>query len=399
MTVRSLAARPTFVVLAGALLGVLVLPAPAMAADDEGAVTWGVQPSTPDGPDGRSAFDFQVAPGTTISDWVAVANYSSAPATFRVYAADATTDYDTGSFTLIGADQASTDMGSWTSVDSGVAACPDSNDADEATCAAGLGVPVTVDPGARANLPFTITVPADAAPGDHAAGIVAAFEQQVADASGSAVQVTQRVGTRIYLRVDGPLTAGLTVTGMVAEYGGSWNPLADGTGRVGFDVTNTGNVRLSANPQAHLSGPFGIDLGTVALDPIANLVPGGSAHVSAELPGVPPLLLLFAKVTVTPVPGDGDTAQAGLDLAAVTASAVAWAVPWTALGVVVLVVGSTWFLVWWRRRSRRLLAAELADYTEQVRAETRRSEDPSVTDSAPPAPSPSSSTDESEPVR
>lgn len=397
-------ARLVLAVLAAALLAVPALAEPALAgpvlATDAGEVTWSVQPSGPDGPDGRTALDYQVAPGTTISDHVAVTNFSAGPATFRVYAADATTDYDTGSFTLVGADQASTDTGAWTAVGSGPSLCADTNDDAEASCAAGLGVPVTLEPGAQAQVPFTITVPADATPGDHAAGIVAAFEQQTTDATGSAVQVAQRVGTRIYLRVDGPLTSSVRVSGTVAGYDGSLNPVAAGTGRVGFDVTNTGNVRLSASPQVSLTGPFGIDLGTVTLDPVANLMPGGTAHVDAMLADVPPLLLLSADVTVTPLPADGAAAQGDTPPSAVHATAQAWAVPWTALGIAVLVVGGVWLLVWWRRRSRSLLAAELAAYTEQVRAEARSAEAPSAPEpSRVAAPLPSGSTDESETVR
>lgn len=403
MTPSSLTTRAALVVLVSVLAGPM-LSSSAAAVDDDTVLTWGVQPSTPEGPDGRSAFDFQVAPGTQISDWVAVTNDSPVAATFRVYAADATTDYDTAAFTLVGAEQASTDLGAWTAVDTGPAACPDTDDDAEATCARGLGIHVDLAPGEQKNLPFTITVPADATPGDHAAGIVAAFDQQATDAAGSAVRVEQRVGTRIYLRVDGPLTAKVGISGVVAGYDSSWNPLDAGTGRLGFDVTNTGNVRLSGVPQVHLTGPFGIDLGTVTLDPIANLLPGGTGHVEAELPDVLPLFFLRATVTVTPQPGDGATATASLDLAPVTATAVTWAVPWTALGALMLVVAGVVLLVWWRRRSRRLLAAELAAYAERVRAEALALPSGGATRALPPGSSPATDvfpdpSDESETVR
>jgi hypothetical protein len=374
MTARPRTARPAAVVRARALLAglavglataTLVLPA---SAADEPAITWGVSPSTPEGPDGRSAFDYQVPPGTTITDWVAVTNQSETPATFRVHAADATTDYDTGTFTLVGADAASTDLGAWTAVDSGAAVCPDTDDEAEAACAATLGVSVTVEPGARVDLPFTITVPADATPGDHAAGVVAALEREVTDAEGASVAVSQRVGTRIYLRVDGALTASMAVSGTVAGYDGTPNPIGEGTGRVDFDVTNTGNTRISTQPEVRLTGPFGIDLGSVTLDPVTDLVPGGVAHVSVELPGVPPLLLLDAEVTLHPVAGVG-AAASGPVLEPVTASARAWAVPWTALGLLVVLVAGTWGLLRWRRRSRRMFAEDLAEYVDQVRAE------------------------------
>ncbi|MFI8524145.1 hypothetical protein ACIGB8_06850 [Promicromonospora sukumoe] len=346
-----------------------VAAVPVLAVDDR-EVTWSVQPAGPDGPDGRTELTYDVEPGTTVSDWVSVSNFSDRPATFRVYGSDATTDYRTGAFTLVAADQASTGLGSWTAVDSGPAVCPDSGDDAEATCAAGVGAVVELEPGARADVPFTITVPHDATPGDHAAGIVASFRSRAADGDGSAVQVEQRVGTRIYLRVDGPVQPELTVTGTVAGFDGVANPFGAGTATAGFDLTNTGNTRISGEPEVRVSGPFGIDLGAVDVEPVRNLVPGGTAHVVAEVPGVVPALLLFADVTVTPVAVE--RAGSGPDdvlPAPVRASAQAWAVPWPTAAIVLLVAGGVWAVVVWRRRSRRLLAEDLAAYTERVRAE------------------------------
>jgi hypothetical protein len=353
--------------LAAALLAGVFAAGPASAADGE--VSWGVQPSSPAGPDGRSDLSYQVAPGSVVSDWVALTNYSAAPMTFRVYAADATTDYDTASFTLLTADRASTDLGAWTSIDGAHASCT----ADDGACIAALGREVTLEPGARADIPFTIAVPHDATPGDHSAGIVASYVSAAAAEGAPGVTLEQRVGTRIHLRVDGPLTPGLTLSGAVAGYDGGGNPVA-GTGLVGFDLSNTGNTRVSAQPAVVLTGPFGIPLGTVALAPVRDIVPGGTAHVTAELPGVPPLLLLLADVTATPVPADG--VAAGDPLPAVAAaSVVAWAVPWMLLLALVLVAAVVVLIVWLRRRARARLADDIAAYADEVRAEALREAD------------------------
>ena len=357
--------RTLATVLATALaVALAAVVAPAHAADP--GTSWGVQPSTPSGPDGRSDLSYQVAPGTVISDWIAVTNHSAGPATFRVYAADATTAYDTASFTLVGADEASKDLGAWTSIDGKNAACAPA----DAACIAAVGTTVTLDPGARADIPFAITVPADATPGDHSAGIVASFVSQAATEGGTGVSLEQRVGTRVYLRVDGPLTPQLTVSGAVAGYNGGLNPFS-GTATVGFDVTNTGNTRVSAVPTVRLNGPFGIALATVALDQIQNVVPGRTGHVTAELAGIPPLVLLFADVTIDPAPGAGVAAGDPLpDL--VRVSVMAWAMPWMLLGAAVLIAAGIAIGVWWRRRSRALLAEDIAAYADEVREETLR---------------------------
>ncbi|MDQ0648231.1 hypothetical protein QFZ53_002427 [Microbacterium natoriense] len=348
------------------LCSALVAPPAAHAADDD-AVTWGVTPSGSAGPDGRLAFEYQVAPGSVVTDWVAVTNESASAQSFRVYAADAKTDYDTAAFTLIGAEQASTDLGAWTSVDEGQASCPDTDDEPEAACVAELGVTVTVEPGSRVDIPFTITVPHDARPGDHSAGIVASYASTTGG-EGTTVQRENRVGARIYLRVDGALSPGFGVNGLVTAYDGALAPFTGGIGRVGFEVSNLGNTRVSARPVATLTGPFGVALGTIELEPVRNLVPGGVAHVSAELPGVPPALLLFAEVTVTPVPADGAAAGDPLP-AALISSAVTWAVPWSLVGVIALLAAAIGVTVWRRRRSRALLAEELVDYADRIRAE------------------------------
>ncbi|MFG6446480.1 hypothetical protein ACFXQA_14565 [Microbacterium sp. P07] len=341
---------------------------PASAA--EGDLSWGVQPSSPTGPDGRADLPFQVAPGSVITDWVAVTNYSPVSATFRVYAADAMTDYDTAAFTLINADQASTGAGAWTTIDGGPAVCADTEDEAERACAATLGTSVTLEPGARVDVPFTLTVPQDATPGDHAAGIVASLVSGTATEGGTGVTLEQRVGTRIYLRIDGPLSPGVGVQGAVAGYTGSLNPLAGGTARSGFDVRNLGNTRVSVQPEVRLTGPFGMGLGSFALEPVRNIVPGGVAHVEAELPGIPPLFLVTADVTLTPIAADGIAAADPLP-PAVDTSAVAWAVPWMLLAALGAIGGAIALLVWRRRRSRALLAEDLAAYAEQIRAEER----------------------------
>lgn len=325
---------------------------------------WSIQPSTSTGPDGRARFDYAVAPGTTITDWVSISNYSDHPLTFRVHAADGITEYETGNFTLIEPDQASTDLGAWTSVDSGAAVCADSDDQAEKDCARSLGVNVTIPAGQRADLPFTITVPADATPGDHAAGVVAAVESAGA-AEASQVNLAQRVGSRIYLRVDGELKPGVAIRGDVASYDGRLNPTVPGSTEVGFDVENTGNSRISVESVVKVSGPFGIDLGTVTPDPVRNLLPGQTAHVVVDVPEAWPTGLQFANIELTPVAADGLDSDPLPEPS--SERAIAWAVPWPVL--LLVAAGVAWF-VWRRIRRRRdeeVMAAELAAYAEQVR--------------------------------
>ncbi len=213
-------------------------------------------------------------------------------------------------------------------------------------------------------------MPQDATPGDHAAGIVASYATPAASGGTSIVQ-ENRVGTRIYLRVDGPLSPGLGgVRGAVAGYNGTLNPVGAGSGFAGFDIVNTGNTRLSAQPVVHITGPFGIDFGTVQLAPVRNIVPGGTAHVTGLVPGVAPLLLMFADISATPLPGDGLAATDPLPAAA-TASAIAWAVPWMLLLIVAVVAGIVVLIVFLRLSLARASRGRPRRYADQIRAEAR----------------------------
>ncbi|HEY4752484.1 MAG TPA: hypothetical protein VIH37_04305 [Candidatus Limnocylindrales bacterium] len=353
-------------VLAAASLGLLA-PAPSFAADSNDQLTWGVQPSSPNGPDGRNAFAYTVEPGQVINDWVAVSNQSKTAVEFRVYAADGTTDYKSASFTIIGSDKASTDLGSWTSVNKGPASCKDASDA---ACIAKLGVTVTVQPGTSLNLPVVITVPKDATPGDHSAGIVASPVLQQNAATGMQEQKDIRVGTRIYLRINGPLNPRLSISGASVRFHKGSNPFASGTAEIAFDLKDPGNTRASADVTASITGPFGIHLGSVQLTPVRNILPGGVARVSGTVSGVKALGVLFGHITVTPVRADNEAPGDPLP-AAVSASAVAWAVPWPVLVLLVLVALAVVGMVLWRRRSSQRLAADLAVYVEKVKANER----------------------------
>lgn len=351
-----------FLALLALVSGIAVTGAPRGWAAADQTPTFAVQPSGKSGPDKRVRFDYQVAPGTTITDHVSVLNYSKSPVTLRVYAADATADYGTGSFTLIGADRASTDLGAWTSVGGAKSACPAGSGAEQAACAAKLGRTVTVGAGKLVTLPFTVAVPRNATPGDHSAGIVAGLR-----IASKTVTTEQRVGARVYVRVKGKLRPHLTASGVVGGFTGTANPVGRGTASIGFDLANTGNVRLNATPYVHLTGPFGIEIGTARLAEMRDLVPGATTHVQAVFPRTPPLFLVFSDLTVRAAPAEGGR----LNVPDTTAHARAFALPWPALGIVVVVAGAVAGALWWRGRRRAQLARALAAYTQQVRAEAQ----------------------------
>jgi hypothetical protein len=177
--------------------------------------------------------------------------------------------------------------------------------------------------------------------------------------------LAQRVGARLYVRVDGPLTPALTMSGAVISYLGTWNPFGRGTARIGFDLTDTGNTRLSARPAIQVTGPFGIKLAEADLELVENLMPGGTAHVTADLTGVAPLFLLFGHFQVTPVGAQGAVGNDDLP-GALSAGASVLAIPWAALALIVLVVGGCFGILLQRRRFHRRWTQDMAALAQEL---------------------------------
>lgn len=102
--------------------------------------------------------------------------------------------------------------------------------------------PYTVQPGERLNVPVTITIPSDAPPGGHYAGIF--FSAQAPDVAGQAGQVaiTSKIATLLLVRVSGVIREAASVVQFSA---------GEGTGvfsRLPIDfslrVQNSGNVHV-----------------------------------------------------------------------------------------------------------------------------------------------------------
>ncbi|GIM93721.1 WxL protein peptidoglycan domain-containing protein [Paractinoplanes toevensis] len=294
------------IVVRGALAAVLVLApaAPAQAAPGETSVRWSVQPSTAKGPDGRDYIIRKAAPGERITDYVGITNLTRRPLTFRVYGTDAY-NTDDGSFALLPAAQQPTDLGSWIALG-----------ATEYTVAANT----------RLDVPFALTVPAGATPGDHAGGVIASVSEEQTDASGRTVLVDRRVAARVYVTVAGTVAPTLSIDRVRLEYAQSANPADGGDMTVTYLVKNTGNLRLTGTGTVKVTGPFGWELARTAAMEIPELLPGGSITVTEKILGVQPTVHLDADVSVVP-------AGFGAGLPAVSRTTGVWAWPWALVAV------------------------------------------------------------------
>lgn len=320
-------------------------------------ITWGVQPATAQGPTGKPAFIFtNVTPGTRIKDFVGVTNDSKFPVTFAVYAADAL-NTPSGGFDVLPAGKRSIGVGAWVTL-----------------ARSSVTIPATTE----VNIPFTLSVPVNATPGDHDGGIVAQVSASSTNTKGGKILVNRRVGVRIYLRVVGPLRPVLSVQHLSLGYHGTINPVASGSATVTYAVKNTGNVALAAAQSVTVTSMFGT-LASGRPPPIVNLLPGQTLRFTVPLQGVAPAGPIDAHVTLTPSAPRGTTALPTTTLVpaprVVRQSTGTWAFPWPQLVLFILFLGllRTWRR---RRRSRRSrLEKAVAAALEQGRREAAAERD------------------------
>lgn len=318
------------------------------APDDDsgGSVTWMVRPSDGVGEDGRAWVELELDPGQAAREHLIVRNLSTSAVTFRLSAADGYFT-ESGRFNMLTSDTESVDAGTWIDIQ---------EDVDVAA-------------GADAIIPFTITVPPNATPGDHPAGVAASIRS----GDGEQVGVESRVGFRVMTRVTGELapSAAAEVSG---EYSGSINPFDAGRIDVGYTVENTGNTRLSILPQVTVSALFGLVDYTVAGAEIVEIAPGESREADVAFPSVWPLFVYTADVVATVVPVGEDLPTGEVEPA--TARSTVVAMPWSQL-VTIVVAGLLVWLLWRDRRRREERVAELvAQARHDALAESAQEDDP-----------------------
>jgi hypothetical protein len=335
------------------ILGASILwPSPAAhaAGDGDSAVRWSIVPAGETGPDGRRAVEVEIDPGDKIDEHFAVQNISAAEVVFSLTAADGFYTQN-GRFDILAADEESSDAGTWISL-------PDT---------------VTVPAGETVVVPFSIEVPHQAEPGDHAAGITASILSVRSAGDGTSVGVESRVGFRVLARVTGQITPAAALTTLGGWNATSWNPLRPGEVTVTFDVENNGNTRLLAEGSLSAGGRT-VDFPAEGESP-QELLPGDTRELSVVVDDVWPLFLVPATVTLTPVvlTMSDDTA---LTIHPVTATTVVWAMPWPQLVLLSGIALIVWAIVSGRRRSRRrldqLLLRARNEARQEVLAQDRR---------------------------
>ncbi|MET9672961.1 DUF916 domain-containing protein [Streptomyces sp. NPDC006482] len=283
---------------------------------------WAVYPAAAK-PGSRPYFYLSVDPGTSLTDRVTVTNKTAGPLTFRLYGADAyNTDRD-GGFAIRTQQEKQTGAGAWITPER---------------------TRVTVPAHSAVTVPYTLNVPADADPGDHPGALVALDERVSPSGSGSvAVGVQRAVGARVYLRVNGPTVPALAVEDVTLDQDRPLVPgLGDSSAVVSYTLHNLGNVTLAPKVVLRAEGLFGRTL------------------LDRDLVNVPSELLPRQKIRLT----ERWTGSPQFDWGDVTLTATAkgvkgveesgtvsfLAVPWLAVGTLLLALLTGSFGLWTRRR-------------------------------------------------
>ena len=318
----------------------LGVPSGAAHADDTDGISG--TPASETGADGRSRFSYEAAPGQQVLDNYSVTNTGTTSQVMRVFATDAF-NTDDGSYGLLDTDAEPVDAGAWVTFANGA-----------------TFVDVPLAPGESQLVTFALTVPADASPGDHAAGIVIS----VTTPQGQ-ILVDRRVATRLYVRVPGELQAALTVGSISSSYQPSLNPL-DGTTTVTFTVRNSGNVALGAATIVGVNTYLGISAAPIVREELSEMLPRSTRVLTMTVPGVAQLGYLNPYVSLAPIAA-ADLTNPG-PLATVDRDTVAIAVPWWL--VLVVVVGGAIYLT--MRIRRRIDNKRAAEWMAHMEAEARR---------------------------
>ena len=294
----------------------LAVTAPAAAIDDG---TLGIRPELE-----SDFFHINLAPGAAIEANAIVSNHTDAPVTLLNYAVDGQST-EQGAFALAAQSDVQTTVGSWVTLGAGS---------------------ITVPANSDLTVPFRLSVPLTATPGDYAGGLIIQsppVQGETTTSDGDAalrLDVIQRQGVRIYLTVAGTATSQLNHGSL------SWERSGD---EVTFTlpIENTGNTILYPTGALSLSSVIGATAELQFKTP-ESILPGATFNLEATLPQAAFIQLGSADAEVASAAGTDQVSTSFLY------------VPWWILLLLLLLVAAIAFGAWrtakFVGRARRALA-------------------------------------------
>ncbi|TFB81771.1 DUF916 domain-containing protein [Cryobacterium flavum] len=294
----------------------LFISQPAAAIDDG---TLGIRPELE-----SDFFHIDLAPGAAIEANAIVSNHSDAPVTLLNYAVDGQSTQQ-GAFALAAQSDVQVAVGSWVTLD-----------------AESITIPANSD----LTVPFRLSVPLTATPGDYAGGLIIQsppIQGETTTSNGDAalrLDVIQRQGVRIYLTVAGTTTTQLSHGAL------SWERSGDGIAFT-LPIKNTGNTILYPTAGLNLDSVIGATT-ELQFETPESLLPGATLDMTATLP-----LAAFIQL------GSADAqliSDAGTEQVTTTFAYVPWWIILIMLILIATIAFGAWRTTLFVQRARRALA-------------------------------------------
>lgn len=316
-------------------------------------------------PNSASWFLYNLPAGKLQEDAVEVQNNGTAAQDLIVYAADSTPSSD-GGFALKQQVESMTGVGAWITfypdvlpkkvvLGSGgiIELCrlqpppspapnlPKLSDDLQRWCQGKKTVAVRLDALSKTKIPFILSIPAQVDVGEHAGAIIIqkkATERQ--EGQGSAINLTTRVGVRVYETVPGDIVRQLAISRFTVTRSATQPKYI-----LLLGVQNTGNVSLENASTIEVADTF-FKRRNEKIDRTMQALPGQELVINTDWPR--PFFGRY-RFTASVTYKDGDQAR---QLHATPV--VIWIVPWLEVGIgfgVIVLVLAGW--LWYRRRQQQ----------------------------------------------
>lgn len=204
-------------------------------------------------------FDITVEPGGSVTLTASIGNYGEAPVTLRTYATNAINPPN-GGFEAATEDDTPAGPTRWTDYAADT---------------------LTIAPGRAVERAFTVSVPADTAPGEYVIALVAQTADPLAIPGTEALRQIIRSTMSIEIAVPGEMTAGFALgQPAAAPAGDQW--------LIDVPITNAGTARVRPRGELVVATPGGEVVATADIE-MGSVYGGNSTVVRAFLPGQLPL--------------------------------------------------------------------------------------------------------------
>lgn len=251
-------------------------------------------------------YEYTIAAGSVQQDIIKIKNVGSTNQTFYPEVLDFKSDNKTGTpiFLDKGEESGTYSLAKWISIST---------------------EGITLSPNQSTALNFNITVPSEAEPGGHYAGIL--FSTEPPEPTGSnQVGLASKVGSIVLVRVAGNATESAKITSFTADK----QTYEEAEAKFSTTIENTGNVHVQPKGVIEIKNIIGGQVASIDVNSLsANVLPGSSRIFESSWKD-PGFKLGYYTATITL--NYGDPSQT------ITASTNFWIIPWMTLVIALVVI-------------------------------------------------------------